>query len=116
MFIDTAVQVYYPDPRNLRSNCNSFIDKYNLSAYGFIDARYAKNLQIDKLKAKPPDGAWQNNDKTYNGTQGRYYLTGFSQDKADTIDFANVFQASGCYFIFDYARRERRWGNTDNGH
>ncbi|MGA2296090.1 MAG: hypothetical protein ABSG15_00900 [FCB group bacterium] len=113
--MDTAnpqAQRFYPDPRNLKSHNNDFIDKYNLSSWGFVDVRYAKNLSVKNLRATQPDGPLQGNDQVPTGTQGRYYLTGYSQDKADTIDFANTFQASGCLFAFDYARKGRKYGQS----
>ncbi|MFA6570626.1 MAG: hypothetical protein WCT77_05255 [Bacteroidota bacterium] len=116
MFIDVDTLIadkrYYPDPRNLKSKGNEFIDKYNLSGYGFVNARYVRSLGISRARATPSSGPLQGNDKTWNGTQGRYYLTGYTADKSDTIDFCNVFQASGLYFVFDYARKERRWGSV----
>jgi hypothetical protein len=104
----------YPDPRNLGLNHNDFIGKYNLSAYGLVDARYAKAFKLSPTTAAPADGPRAGLTQTYLGQQGRYYLTGYSHDGIDTVDFANVFQLSGCFFALDYARKQRRWGNAAN--
>jgi hypothetical protein len=34
-------------------------------------------------------------------------MTGISIDGVDTLDFVNIFQASGVFFALDYARKER---------
>ncbi|MBI5325417.1 MAG: hypothetical protein HZB41_09135, partial [Ignavibacteriae bacterium] len=112
--IDTAAlpPVMYAYPPSLKERHSDYISKYNLSAYGYVNARYVKFLQLKRSVAirniEPYKGK-----ATFVGQQGRYYLTGYSQDNADTVDFCNILSASGVYFVFDYARWTGRLGTIN---
>ncbi|TAL68982.1 MAG: hypothetical protein EPN82_08710 [Bacteroidetes bacterium] len=103
----TSPPKMYAYPPSLKDKASEYLNKFNLSAYGYINARYVKFLQLKKCVAirntEPYSGK-----ATFVGEQGRYYLTGLSQDKQDTVDFCNILSASGVYFAFDYARQGGR--------
>lgn len=111
---------YYPDPRNLPYvgiNTNEFIGKYNLHAYGFVNYRGKRfsPVNIKNAYARPNEAPW--NDPGLDasvGTQGRYYLTGVSQDGQDTIDFVNLFNMAGTYFASDLLDIKTRSSRTFN--
>ncbi len=100
------------DPRSLLNNHDDYINKYNLSAYGYINARYVKFLSLKRSVAirntEPYSGR-----ATFIGQQGRYYITGFTPDKSDTVDFVNTISASGVTFALDYARWTGRLGTIN---
>jgi hypothetical protein len=83
---------------------NDFIGKYNLYSVGWVNSREVKRFQLGNNYAYPSDFDLDVAFTTV-GTQGRYYLT--AQNGEDVIDFTNVFQASGCYFLLDYANAGR---------
>jgi hypothetical protein len=83
---------------------NDFIGKYNLYSVGWVNSRDARRFQLRDYYAYPSNFDLEVQYTTV-GTQGRYYLT--AQNGEDVIDFTNVFQASGCYFLLDYANAGR---------
>lgn len=104
---------YYPDPRNLMRDNNSFIGKYNIYSFAWVNGRNKSN-SIPNLNRQQ---AWQTNKPEYIklqkpsnvGTQGRYYLSAVSNDGVDTVDFVNMTQIAGINFAFDYANKGRRY-------
>ncbi len=104
---------YYPDPRSLMRDNNSFIGKFNMYSFGWANGRYKAN-SIPNLNRQQ---VWQTNEpehiklqKPSNvGTQGRYYLSAVSNDGVDTLDFVNMVQIGGINFAFDYAYKGRRF-------
>ncbi len=116
---------YYPDPRFLLRENNSFIGKYNLYSFAWVNGRN-KSMSIPSLRKQQ---AWQTSKPenvilklTSNvGTQGRYYLSAVSSDGVDTVDFVNMFQIAGINFALDYANKGRidpsgelKWDAEDN--
>lgn len=89
---------------------NEFIGKFNLYSKAWVNFRNKPLIgKVDKYYAlvnKPPFDQFMKNGKftkSYSGlTQGRYYLTGVSQDGKDTVDFVNVFDISGVLFASDF--------------
>jgi len=108
MVIDTIPGTYYPVPTSLRSKWPDFLDKYNLSGYGWINGR--GDNTGPKLKGQQAFiyGAPTNDNRNI-GTQGRYYLSCKSEDGVDQIDFNHVLIGGGAQFIFDYANKGRRF-------
>lgn len=90
----------FPTPVLLGKNSNEFIGKYNQYSVGWVNGRGANFLEERKAYAYPVDFD-RTVEATTIGTQGRYYLT--AQNGEDILDFTNVFQASGCYYLLDYA-------------
>lgn len=106
------VKYLFPNPRNLASQSDSAICKFNISAFGWINGRANnKIMELSKQRARPADGPLRNNENAYVGTQNRYYLSVI--DGPDTLDFVNIFQIDGCIFAFDYANKGKRFGVTD---
>lgn len=104
---------YFPDPRNLMRDNNSFIGKFNIHSFAWVNGRYKSN-SIPNLNRQQ---ACQTNKPEYIklqkptnvGTQGRYYLSAVSNDGVDTVDFVNMVQIAGINFAFDYANKGRRY-------
>jgi len=94
----------FPTPLLLGTSSNDFIGKYNLYSVGWVNSRDARRFQLRDYYAYPSDFDLEVQYTTV-GTQGRYYLT--AQNGEDQIDFTNVFQASGTYFLLDYANAGR---------
>jgi hypothetical protein len=114
MAIDTAFGVLYPDPTNLGSRCNEFIDKYNLSAYGWVNGRGQNSaIRMREQQANPSWNTGSTSLNTFVGTQGRYYLSAISEDGKDTVDFTHVLIIGGCQFALDYANKGRRFGTAE---
>jgi hypothetical protein len=132
MFIDTIPAYttayfqfparYYPDPRNLAYygiNTNDYIGKFNISAYAWVNGRRVTALQAPRAFARPYGTELAKKAKTYVG-QGKYYLTGYSEDGKDTVDFCHALDISGVLFGLDYVNRggrfpnENEWGRKDN--
>ncbi|MBP7508959.1 MAG: hypothetical protein KA807_14195 [Prolixibacteraceae bacterium] len=107
---------YYPDPRFLNTDNNTFIGKFNLYSFAWINSRYKPTSIIQLQKQQ----AWQTNKPEHVklqlpssvGTQGRYYLS--AANGTDTVDFCNMVQIGGINFAFDYANRGRCFpGSSD---
>jgi hypothetical protein len=81
----------YPDPTTVP------IGNYNLSTYGWVSARGRNNLTARRAQVTGLVG------------QGKYYLS--TVNDRDTIDFVNIFAASGAEFGLDYANKGRRFAN-----
>lgn len=110
MAIDTADGNLYPVPTNLRSRSNEFINKFNISAYGWINGR--RNNSPIRMREQQANPSW-NTGPSINmniGQQGRYYLSAVSEDGKDTLDFTHVLIIAGCQFTLDYANKGRRFG------
>jgi len=106
---------YYPDPRNLAYhgiNTNEYIGKYNIAAYGWVNGRRATALQSPRVFARPYGTELAKKAKTYVG-QGKYYLTGISEDGQDTVDFCHGLDISGVLFGLDYVNRGGRFPNEN---
>jgi len=105
------LEKYYPDPRFLLKDNNSFIGKYNLYSFAWVNGRNKSNSVVNLRKQQ----AWQSTKPDYIklkltsnvGTQGRYYLSAVSSDGVDTVDFVNMFQIAGINFALDYANKGR---------
>ena len=110
--LDTLGKPYIISPLSLGPKYMDYIGKYNLSAYGYINSRYLKGIQIGRSVAKR-SGEPYAGLATFIGTQGRYYLTGYSQNNTDTVDFVNTISASGVTFAIDYARKTGRLGKLN---
>lgn len=109
---DDQTTTRYPSPLTLLDKSNDFINKFNLSAYGFINGRgNNRSNVIDKQNAKgkndPDSIKWTNI-----GQQGRYYTSALSTDGKDTLDFVHVLCGSSAQFVFDYANKGRRVKST----
>ncbi len=108
-----------PNPLILQDSSNKFINKYNLHANGFVNIRDASSFQIPVGAGRPGFTAEldPNADRDlvrgnyYLGTQNRYYLTGISTDRQDTIDFVNMLNISGCQFVFNHAGVNSAYAN-----
>ncbi len=119
MVIDSIPGTDYPTPPNLRERWAEFLDKYNLSAYAWVNGR-GDNAR-NKLKAQQGYlfGFGTGSEDVNVGTQGRYYLSCKSDDGVDQIDFTHIFNGSGVQFAFDYANKGRqfaaqgRWISVD---
>ncbi|MPM70461.1 hypothetical protein SDC9_117416 [bioreactor metagenome] len=78
-------------------------------AQGYINCRYSvgstageKSFAKDaNLREKYDNEVW------YLGTQGRYYLTAYSDD-GDTLDFVHTFNIAGAQFIAAYLQKGRK--------
>ena len=85
---------YFPDPRNLMRDNNSFIGKFNIHSFAWVNGRYKSNSipNLNRQQAcqtnKPEHIKLQK--PTNVGTQGRYYLSAVSNDGVDTVDFVNM--------------------------
>ena len=109
--------VYAPDPTLLGINSNDYIGKYNAYSYAWINAR-----NVSRVFDLPDHFAIEYNNEDLIGsrdnvaltTQGRYYLSVLNG--TDTLDFVNVFNASGVSFVFDYLNQGRRYAlaNKEN--
>lgn len=111
---DYKIERYIPDPRNLGRNAKDFIHKYNSFSYGWINHReVTKKLEWTGLFAWDiNDTNWVDATKATNiGSQGKYYLTGYTSDNKNYIDFINFLNISGCYFVFDYVNKGSRHFN-----
>lgn len=105
--------INYPDPRTLDGQGiepSTFIGKYNLHSFGWVNARYAKSINLSNSIARP---VFMPNTNSIIGTQGRYYLTAISENnnsegKKDTLDFVNIVNIAGVQFVMDYANKGRR--------
>lgn len=105
---------YYPDPRNLSYHgiaTDEFIGKYNIAAYGWVNSRYSTNVQVPQRFARPFNSVLRDKQQTYLG-QGKYYLTGYSIDGKDTLDFTHTMNIAGVNFALDYANRGGRFPNV----
>jgi hypothetical protein len=104
--IDTLTNGLVDIPFNLKDQTNEFIGKYNSSALAFVNARYVKPFRLKSHRAYP---AGTMGDKTKSvwvaGEQNRYYLSGYSVDGQDTVDFVNKINIAGCEFVFDYLNK-----------
>lgn len=101
----------YPDPRNLyytnNKNTNEFIGKFNICAFGWVDARTATSLQLQNTYARPAGDDYDKRDASV-GTQGRYYLSAQAVDGSEVIDFTHVINIAGVQYVIDYANKGRR--------
>lgn len=114
MDIDTIRGVQYPIPTNLRKRSNEFINKFNLSAYGWINGRRNNSaIAMRNQQANPSWNTGTTSINTYIGTQGRYYLSAISEDGQDTLDFTHVLIIGGCQFALDFANKGRRFGPAE---
>jgi hypothetical protein len=104
--VDTLTNGQVNIPFKLGRNTNDFIGKYNSSALAFVNARYVKPFRLKSHRAYP---SGTDGDKTKSiwvaGKQNRYYLTGYSVDGKDTVDFVNKINIAGCEFVFDYLNK-----------
>jgi hypothetical protein len=119
---DYGLNKLFPWPTALGNENNSFINKYNLCAHGFINGRRNNALlQIARQVARPINQgpSSEPNSFTSIGAQNRYYLSAVSTDGQDTLDFVHAFLYGGVQFVFDFANKARRsastseWGNPD---
>ncbi len=111
MVIDTANGNLYPVPTNLGSRSNEFINKFNISAYGWVNGR--RNNSPIRMREQQANPSWNTGTTSINmniGQQGRYYLSAISVDGQDTIDFTHVIIIAGCQFTLDFANKGRRFG------
>ncbi|MCX7880678.1 MAG: hypothetical protein N2517_08450 [Ignavibacteria bacterium] len=114
MTIDSVPGVQYPLPTNLGTRNNEFIDKFNISAYGWVNGRRNNSaIRMREQQANPSWNTGTSSVNTYIGTQGRYYLSAVSLDGRDTVDFTHVLIIGGCQFSFDYANKGRRFGSAE---
>jgi len=111
---------YYPDPRNLgykgvdrlNPETNEFIGKYNIGVYGWANIRNTTELRIPKNATRPnyepfiSSGA-DGTARFYMDRQNRYYLSAFSIDGMDTLDFTHNLNIGGVQFALDYANASR---------
>lgn len=106
---------YVPDPVSLGLDYAKLIDGFNISAYGYINARgNNKPLDLRKQIAKPANLQVDIDKRQYTilGTQGRYYTSAISVDGKDTLDFAHILFGSSVQFAFDYANKARAKSTT----
>ncbi|MBX3043650.1 MAG: hypothetical protein KIT33_02940 [Candidatus Kapabacteria bacterium] len=116
----------FPSPLNLAPNdlaSNDFIGKFNSYAIGYVtfptptmpvSRSESNNPRLRRQFARPVDGLGsRGNANSFTGLQGRYYKTGVSVDGKDTIDFMNVINVAGLYFISDYPNQWRIWGGFE---
>ncbi|MDQ1266115.1 MAG: hypothetical protein QG635_1267, partial [Bacteroidota bacterium] len=87
-------------PRLLKKNSNQFINKFNLFATGWINAKKQGSLSLNNLSATPSTGPLSAKFAPPIGTQGRYYLS--AVNGTDTLDFVNTINLAGVRYIFDY--------------
>jgi len=110
--IDTVSgYVYYPKPTTLGFKSNEFINKYNLSAYAWVNGRQSNRRQDRAAQQANIANVFPATQDAFVGTQGRYYLSAISEDGKDTVDFTHVIILSGCQFTFDYANKGGRFAN-----
>jgi len=126
-------QRYYPDPRNLgyqgvdrlNPKTNQFIGKYNIGVYGWVNMRHVTEIKLQKQAARPNyepfiSSANDGGAKFYMDRQNRYYLSGYSIDGKDTLDFTHILNIGGIQFALDYANSGRmfntgpKWQRTQN--
>lgn len=114
MVIDTLPGIQYPIPTNLGERSNEFINKFNLSAYGWINGRRNNSaIAMRNQQANPSWNTASTSVNTYIGTQGRYYLSAISDDGQDTLDFTHILIIGGCQFALDFANKGRRFGPAE---
>lgn len=94
-----------PDPRNLKEQSNDFIGRFNLSAYGWVNARNVSIINALKQMASGADPELRKASKAFTGLQGKYYLTGTSTDGQDIIDFTHIVNVGGMGFALDKANK-----------
>ncbi len=98
----------YPHPKTLGFDSEDMIDKYNISAVGFVNGRRVNTtIRVPRQIAKPVSGWLSEQQFPIIGQQGRYYLTAVSEDGQDTIDFTHRVVVSSCQFVMDYANKAR---------
>lgn len=114
MDIDSIPGVQYPIPTNLKGRFNEFINKFNISAYGWVNGRRNNSaIAMRNQQANPSWNTGTTSINTYIGTQGRYYLSAVSDDGEDTLDFTHVLIIGGCQFALDFANKGRRFGPAE---
>ena len=109
--IDTVTGTYYPTPLSVADKYKDFVTGFNIAAHGWANGRTLRPTQLNlkKMQTTWNSGPLSAYEDTYIGTQGRYYLSAYSVDGKDTLDFTNIFWGSGVQFVFDYANKGRRF-------
>ncbi|HRT68290.1 MAG TPA: hypothetical protein P5216_06080, partial [Bacteroidota bacterium] len=126
-------QRFYPDPRNLgyqgidrlNPQTNQFIGKFNIGVYGWVNMRNTTEIRLQRQAARPNyepfiSSANDGGARFYMDRQNRYYLSGFSIDGEDTLDFTHILNIGGIQFALDYANSGRmfntgpRWTRAKN--
>jgi hypothetical protein len=112
---DPKFERFWPDPRNLINKTNDFIGKYSLYAHAWINSRTTNlNTKIRAQVGRKQAASIKDTMPPFMsvGKQGRYYLSGKSVDGLHQLDFTNVVNISGCQFVFDYANKGRKTGQS----
>lgn len=111
---------FYPDPRNLgykgvdrlNPETNEFIGKFNMGVYGWVNIRNENEIRLPRQAARPNyepfiSSADDGSARFYMDRQNRYYLSAFSIDGKDTLDFTHILNIGGVQFAIDYANSGR---------
>lgn len=103
-----------PKPTNLYvmgKSTDEFIGKFNIHSFGWVNGRGENaGTKIPNQVARGLNPDLTNSDDPYSGLQGRYYLSGESDEATPkVIDFTHIINISGVPFILDYANKGRRY-------
>ena len=110
---------HYPSPLSLHRfgmTSNDFIGKFNIFAQGYVTfpsgtgiANRRTDVAAQKKRiffARPVSGIGSaDGDQSFVG-QGKYYLTGTSENGRDTIDFINIFNMGGLQFASNFTNKD----------
>lgn len=111
------IKMTTPSPDHLPiigKSADSFLRKFNIYAQGYVNGRNISGTQFKNAFAI--DENLKNKYGTeiqYVGTQGRYYLTAYSED-GDTLDFVHTINIAGAKFVAAYLKKGYRGDGESN--